>query len=129
MKVGGAAVRRARLKDGDVVSMSGLEITFVGQLGWELLRDSGLAPAAVGGLTMGADPVAYAIAHTSWLAGDPKDSWPAVCTPAICTRTGPLRLSCRAGSFGPRAERWRPRYERAPRRGGGRARRPRVVDG
>ena len=43
----------------------------VGQLGWELLRDSGLHPDAVGGLTMGADPVAYAIAYTSWLAGEP----------------------------------------------------------
>ena len=43
----------------------------VGELGWELLRASGLKPDAVGGLTMGADPVAYAIAHTSWLAGEP----------------------------------------------------------
>lgn len=43
----------------------------VGQLGWELLRGSGLHPDVVGGLTMGADPVAYAIAYTSWLAGEP----------------------------------------------------------
>jgi orotate phosphoribosyltransferase len=43
----------------------------VGQLGWELLSDSGLKPASVGGLTMGADPVSYAIAHTSFLAGEP----------------------------------------------------------
>ena len=43
----------------------------VGQLGWELLAASGLDPAAVGGLTMGADPVSYAIAYTSWLAGEP----------------------------------------------------------
>jgi orotate phosphoribosyltransferase len=43
----------------------------VGQLGWELLSASGLKPASVGGLTMGADPVSYAIAHTSWLAGEP----------------------------------------------------------
>lgn len=43
----------------------------VGEVAWELLRASGLQPACVGGLTMGADPVAYAIAHTSWLAGDP----------------------------------------------------------
>jgi len=43
----------------------------VGQLGWELLRASGLHPATVGGLTMGADPMAYAIAYTSWLAGEP----------------------------------------------------------
>ena len=43
----------------------------VGELGWELLAASGLKPASVGGLTMGADPVSYAIAHTSWLAGEP----------------------------------------------------------
>lgn len=47
----------------------------VGQLGWELLRASGLEPVAVGGLTMGADPVAYAIAHTSWGSGDPVDAF------------------------------------------------------
>lgn len=43
----------------------------IGQLGWELLNSSGLHPDAVGGLTMGADPVAYSIAYTSWLAGEP----------------------------------------------------------
>lgn len=43
----------------------------VGQLGWELLHASGLHPDAVGGLTMGADPMAYAIAYTSWLVGEP----------------------------------------------------------
>lgn len=43
----------------------------VGQLGWELLKGSGLGPDAVGGLTMGADPVSFALAYTSWLAGDP----------------------------------------------------------
>ena len=47
----------------------------VGQLGWELLRASGLEPVAIGGLTMGADPVAYAIAHTSWIAGEPVDGF------------------------------------------------------
>lgn len=43
----------------------------IGTLGLRLLAESGLRPAAVGGLTMGADPVAYAIAHASWLAGRP----------------------------------------------------------
>lgn len=47
----------------------------VGQVAWELLRASGLDPQAVGGLTMGADPVAYAIAYTSWVAGAPVDSF------------------------------------------------------
>lgn len=43
----------------------------VGQTGWELLRASGLRPEVVGGLTMGADPVSYAIAYTSWVEGEP----------------------------------------------------------
>ena len=43
----------------------------IGKLGLELLDRAGLQPAAVGGLTMGADPVAYAIAHASWIAGRP----------------------------------------------------------
>lgn len=42
----------------------------VGRLGLAALRDAGLRPDGVGGLTMGADPVAYAIAHSSFLAGD-----------------------------------------------------------
>jgi orotate phosphoribosyltransferase len=47
----------------------------VGQLCWELIRRSGLNPEAVGGLTMGADPVAYAIAYTSWVAGEPAHAF------------------------------------------------------
>ena len=43
----------------------------LGRLGLAALRDAGLRPDAIGGLTMGADPVAYAVAHASWLAGDP----------------------------------------------------------
>lgn len=47
----------------------------VGRMGLSLLREAGLAPDAVGGLTMGADPVAYAIAHASWLADDPVNAF------------------------------------------------------
>lgn len=47
----------------------------VGQVAFSLLRDSGLDPSHVGGLTMGADPVAYAIAHRSWLEGTPLDAF------------------------------------------------------
>ncbi|HEX2092893.1 MAG TPA: orotate phosphoribosyltransferase, partial [Longimicrobiaceae bacterium] len=43
----------------------------VGRLGLELLGGVSPAPEAVGGLTMGADPVAYAIAHASCIAGRP----------------------------------------------------------
>lgn len=47
----------------------------IGRLGLEALEASGLKPDAIGGLTMGADPVAYAIAHASWLAGTPVDAF------------------------------------------------------
>jgi orotate phosphoribosyltransferase len=47
----------------------------IGRLGLAALQASGLAPDAVGGLTMGADPVSYAIAHASWLAGTPVDAF------------------------------------------------------
>jgi orotate phosphoribosyltransferase len=43
----------------------------VGSVGYRLIRTAKLTPDVVGGLTMGADPVSYAIAHASWLAGDP----------------------------------------------------------
>ena len=38
----------------------------IGGLGWRALRDAGWRPRAVGGLTMGADPVAYAVASASF---------------------------------------------------------------
>lgn len=43
----------------------------VGRLGLAALDEAGLSPDVVGGLTMGADPLAYAIAHASWIAGRP----------------------------------------------------------
>jgi orotate phosphoribosyltransferase len=47
----------------------------IGRLGLAAIRAAGLHPAAVGGLTLGADPVAYAIAHASWIAGDPVNAF------------------------------------------------------
>ena len=47
----------------------------IGTLGLELLREIELSPNAIGGLTMGADPVSYAIAHSSWLAGTPINAF------------------------------------------------------
>lgn len=38
----------------------------IGQLGWRAVVDAGWRPRAVGGLTMGADPVAYAVAAASF---------------------------------------------------------------
>ncbi len=39
------------------------------------LDEAGIEPLAVGGLTMGADPIAYAIAHRSYLDGRPIDAF------------------------------------------------------
>jgi orotate phosphoribosyltransferase len=47
----------------------------VGHVGYGLIRASGLEPSHLGGLTMGADPVAYAIAHRSWMEGWPLDAF------------------------------------------------------
>ena len=47
----------------------------IGQLGWEAIREAGLTPTHVGGMTLGADPVAYAMAHHSWLQGAPVDAF------------------------------------------------------
>ena len=38
----------------------------IGRLGWRAIRDAGWRPRATGGLTLGADPVAYAIAAASF---------------------------------------------------------------
>lgn len=45
--------------------MSPEGLTLIGPLGLAALRDAGWAPDAVGGLTLGADPIAYALAMAS----------------------------------------------------------------
>jgi orotate phosphoribosyltransferase len=47
----------------------------VGHVAYASLQASGLDVTHVGGLTMGADPVAYALAHRSWLEGRPLDAF------------------------------------------------------
>lgn len=47
----------------------------VGAAGMDALEEAGLAPELVGGLTMGADPVSYAIAAESWRRGRPIDAF------------------------------------------------------
>lgn len=49
-----------------LTTMSAEGMGLIGRLGWRAIRDAGWHPRAVGGLTMGADPVAYAIAAASW---------------------------------------------------------------
>jgi len=46
-------------------SMDAYGATLIGELGWDLIRENRIAAKAVGGLTMGADPVALAIAVAS----------------------------------------------------------------
>jgi orotate phosphoribosyltransferase len=51
--------------DARLTTMSAEGLILNGRLGLVALRDAGWAPTAIGGLTMGADPVAYAIAAAS----------------------------------------------------------------
>jgi orotate phosphoribosyltransferase len=61
--------------DARATTMSADGQVLVGQVGYRLVRESGLAPTHIGGLTMGADPVAYAIAHRSGIEGDRIDGF------------------------------------------------------
>lgn len=76
-----ALLRERSIKFGDFELASGQRSTFyidarkttmsapgqllVGRLGLSCIREAGWSPHAVGGLTLGADPVAYAIARAS----------------------------------------------------------------
>lgn len=61
--------------DGRRTTMSGRGQLLIGRVGLEMIDAAGWRPAAVGGLTLGADPVAYAIAHTAALEGRPLDAF------------------------------------------------------
>lgn len=51
--------------DARVTTMHAEGQMLVGRLGYAAICEAGWDPDAVGGMTMGADPIAYAIAHTS----------------------------------------------------------------
>ncbi len=57
--------------DARLTTMSPDGLATIGPLALRAIADAGWAPDAVGGLTLGADPVSYAIAHASALAGTP----------------------------------------------------------
>jgi orotate phosphoribosyltransferase len=61
--------------DARLTTMSGDGLKIVGQLGAAAIRDAGWDARAVGGLTLGADPVAYAIALASHDTGRPLDAF------------------------------------------------------
>src|SRR5207253_6728207 len=56
--------------DARLTTMSPEGLHVIGPLALGALRESGWAVDAAGGLTLGADPVSYAIAYASALAGD-----------------------------------------------------------
>src|SRR5438034_3772378 len=56
-------------------TMSGEGLAVIGALGLERLGERGWAPQLVGGLTLGADPVAYAIAAAARAQGRPLDAF------------------------------------------------------
>jgi orotate phosphoribosyltransferase len=58
-----------------LTTMSAEGLTLVGHAGLAAIRDAGWDATAVGGLTLGADPVAYAIAGASFAAGPPIDAF------------------------------------------------------
>lgn len=61
--------------DARLTTMSARGQLLLGQVAYAAIRESGLEPTHVGGLTLGADPVAYAIAHRSAIEGDPVDAF------------------------------------------------------
>jgi orotate phosphoribosyltransferase len=57
--------------DARLTTMSPEGLTLIGGSGLEALRGSGWSVTAVGGLTLGADPIAYAISYASASTTDP----------------------------------------------------------
>ena len=55
--------------DARTTTMSAEGQVLLGKVAYGTVLDSGLRPTHAGGLTMGADPIAYAIAHRSGLGG------------------------------------------------------------
>ena|SRR5438132_11501704 len=61
--------------DARQTTMSGEGLVVIGALGLERLAARGWQPQLIGGLTLGADPVAYAIAAAAHARGTPLDAF------------------------------------------------------
>lgn len=70
-----SGARSSYYVDARRTTMSAEGQALTGKVCWQALRASGLDFTHVGGLTMGADPVAYAIARESFDAGEPRDAF------------------------------------------------------
>ena len=67
-----ASGRRSRFYiDCRVTTMHAEGQVLLGSVGADTLEAAGLEPDVIGGLTMGADPIAYAIAGENWRRGKP----------------------------------------------------------
>jgi orotate phosphoribosyltransferase len=79
-------------------TMSGPGLALIGSLGLDRLATRGWEPRAVGGLTLGADPVAYALAAAARSRGLALDAF-TVRTQAKSHGTGQRIEGCFAASF------------------------------
>lgn len=70
-----SGARSSYYVDARRTTMSAEGQVLTGKVCWDALCASGLQFTHVGGLTMGADPVSYAIAARSFLDGDPRDAF------------------------------------------------------
>lgn len=61
--------------DARLTTMSGAGQLVIGDLGLDTLAIQGWTPRTIGGLTLGADPVAYAIAHSAARRGRTLDAF------------------------------------------------------
>ena len=61
--------------DARLTTMSGAGQKLIGELGLQLLDQKGWAVRSIGGLTLGADPVSYAIAHRAALQSRQLDAF------------------------------------------------------
>jgi orotate phosphoribosyltransferase len=57
--------------DARLTTMSPEGLALIGPIALAVIRDAGWTPDAVGGLTLGADPVSYAVSYASAIAGAP----------------------------------------------------------
>ena len=70
-----SGIRSTYYIDARPTTMSGRGQLLIGRVGLAVLDREEWDPAVVGGLTLGADPVAYAIAHAAALAGRNLDAF------------------------------------------------------
>lgn len=55
------------------VTLSSEGMYLIGNIIYDMVKDSGVK--GIGGLTLGADPIAYAVAYTSYLKGNPIEAF------------------------------------------------------